>query len=107
MDLPPKVTKMIQLQKLPAFVIPDSEKSPVTCVLGYLRKLLAKELEQSGESLELPSIANLSQYFRCSPLEVYDALRELRQGQHEYQFSKFDHPIVIWQKADHSKRRNV
>jgi hypothetical protein len=69
--------------------------------------MLDRELEQLGESLELPSIATLSQYFRCSPLEVYDALRELRQSQYEYRFSKFDHPIRIWHKADPSTRRTV
>lgn len=107
MDSSAPIAKTLQLEHLPAFVLPDSEKSRVQSVFHYLQKLVDKEVGQLNDTLELPSISNLSHYFRCSPLEIYDALRELRHREYDYHFSKFDQPVRIWLKADPSKRRTV
>jgi len=107
MALPSGTPKPLELHQLPAFVIPDSDKTWVNSLTSYLQKLLTRELQTPVEAIDLPSISALSQYFRCSPLEVHDALRELRNSQYEYHFSKFDHPITVWCKADLSKRRNI
>jgi|GEM_PF-6843442 len=106
MNPPAPYSKSLQLEQLPAFVISNTN-SRAKGVFLYLEKLVTRELRQPKESLILPSLAQFSTYLQCEPLEIYDALRALRQQGYDYQFAKFDQPLLIWQKADTVIRRNV
>jgi len=111
MSSPAPQSKSLSLEQLPAFVIPNlDEKSRAKGVFHYLEKLITRELRQPHASLLLPSLAQFSSYLQCEPLEIYDALRALRQQGYEYQFAKFEQPLLIWQKIDpiqEKQRRNL
>lgn len=93
----PKIT-IITLEHLPAFELPPSSDIS-SHISAYLLRLASRVLKTPGRSLQLPSISELSVFFKCSPLEMHDALRQLQQQYYEYQLSKFDQPLLIWKKA--------
>lgn len=100
---------VLHLEQLPAFDLPERPNRQIYHITEYLIRLAAKKLPRDDSSLVVPSIADLSLFFKCSHLEIYDALRQLRISGYDFQFSKFDQPLHIWRnevKSVYSKRSN-
>ena len=102
------VTTTIRLEQLPAFGLPDKPDEPVYPIAKYLIHLASKTLPRPESSMELPSIDNLSLFFKCSVLELYDALRQLRTSGYDFKFSKCSQPLLVWRMStkDLSTQRN-
>lgn len=96
MENPISRATLINLEHFPAYHVPVGECSQVENITGYLIKLVNEPLVTHGGYLELPSISNLSVFFRCSFLEVYDAFKALRKQGYDYQFSSLDGAMLVW-----------
>lgn len=92
-------TIVLELEQLPAFEIPATSQKVVPHLMHYLITLLNK-FNHAANCLALPSVTNLSVFFKCSHLELYDALRAFRAQGYDYQFSKLDRPLQVWRQAD-------
>jgi hypothetical protein len=64
----------------------------------YLESVMTNNLSDTIYSVELPSIQMLSEYFDCSSMQLYDAMRALRVYGYDYQFSGLDGSVQIWSK---------
>ncbi len=91
-------TIALGLEHMPAFEIPATSRKVVPHLTQYLIALLSR-FNHPVTCLELPSVTNLSVFFKCSHLDLYDALRSFRGQGYDYQFHKLDKPLKLWRKA--------
>jgi hypothetical protein len=65
-------------------------------IAAYLRHVLERyQVSDHIESLELPSILDLSIHFGCCEMDLFDALFELKKQAYRYEINGIDHPIRI------------
>jgi hypothetical protein len=67
-------------------------------IASYLEQLAQERLSPLVGPLELPSMSELSSFFDCSFLKVYDAFRLLRERGYDYQFSSVDGTMLVWRQ---------
>lgn len=65
-------------------------------VQGYLALMLSQYQEGSEQCLFLPSLMSMAEYFQCSPVEVHQALNELRAFGCDFFIMGFESPVTLW-----------
>ncbi|MBY0403527.1 MAG: hypothetical protein K2X66_06480 [Cyanobacteria bacterium] len=72
----------------------------------YLSRLWVYQIGGGGKegrgydpkiALKLPSLVDLSKFFQCSQMDVYDTLQVLRRKGYDYDFRGMETPILLWQ----------
>jgi hypothetical protein len=66
-------------------------------IAEYLRELISTRLSNGKQSVALPSLSLLADFFNCSHLAIYDIFRTLQLQGYEYQFSSLDRAVLVWQ----------
>ena len=94
MEQPVTHATILSLEHFPPFQAKKGSRN--NAITNYLESLAKSKLDQHTHYLELPSVSQLSGFFKCSFMQVYDAFRILREKGYEYQFSSVDGAMFIW-----------
>jgi hypothetical protein len=82
-------------EHFPIYQLSDNA-TVVDQVSKYIKTLLDEKMNKHGGYVALPSLNRLSRFFKCSYLEVYDAIKFLRTQGYDYQFSSVDGLVQVW-----------
>ena len=65
-------------------------------IRNYLASMLLEYEGSLDQCLFLPSLISLSECFRCSPVEVHQALTEVKERGCDFFIMGFECPITLW-----------
>lgn len=93
------ILKTLMLVDLPHFSFRGVTASNASQIACYLRMLVAKhQLSESPDRLvhlRIPSVLDLAGLFRCSELDILDALYELKEESYQYSLMGLDGLITL------------
>lgn len=65
-------------------------------VQAYLEEMILEYSENGEQCLFLPSLVSLSECFKCSPVEVHQALNNFKEEGFDFLVMGFESPITLW-----------
>ncbi|MBY0403528.1 MAG: hypothetical protein K2X66_06485 [Cyanobacteria bacterium] len=88
--------KTLHLEDLPPFHT-EEDGAITSQIESYLRKLLDTHTPFQGNPpfLLIPSACDLSSFFHCSELHVFEALQEMGKQVYDYEIRGLDGPICM------------
>lgn len=96
---------IINLEHLPISPSRGSRGRMKEHIVQYLETLAQEKLSCHADYLDLPSIGALSNFFKTTSIDVYDALRALRVYGYDYQFSSLDGSVQIWRQDPRVRKK--
>ena len=102
LDCPP-VT--LDLEDLPKFRL-DRKRSHVEQIARYLRGLLHHPSVRTQKEMHvmLPAVLDLLPFFRCSELDLLDALIQLKDDDYHYEIHALDAPLHLYDPLNRKPR---
>lgn len=95
-----KPTESLFINDFPAGVAQHVQLGGTPFIFQVLADILSKALQDKDSQVWLPALSTLADYFRCSQMNVYDSLQELRYAGYDYELSGFEVPILFWRNND-------
>jgi hypothetical protein len=65
-------------------------------IRSYLDSMMLEYETGSDQCMFLPSLISLSECFKCSPVEVHQALTALKERDCDFFIMGFESPITLW-----------
>lgn len=90
------VSPSMAMDAFPPYQGPPTPGHRNTHRARFLYKLVSERLSQGGTPGLLPSLSEWAGFFSCSHMEMYDALRFLRNQGIEYHLTGLDTPLEVW-----------
>ncbi|WP_303673746.1 hypothetical protein [Vampirovibrio chlorellavorus] len=93
--------KALPLEQFPPYLAPTTHTNRNNHRARFLYKLIAQRLSEKETSCLLPSLSQWAGFFKCSHMEMHDALRFLRNQGLDYRLTGLDTPLEVW-RNEHS-----
>jgi len=98
MELPVTRVTIIRLEHFPAYLPVEDKLNRSETIAQFLRNVIVERMPRKAPLLHLPSLSQLASFFRCSHLEIYDALRALRTHGFDFTLAGIDAPVELWRQ---------
>lgn len=88
-------TPIITLDCLPDFLSAEVKGKRHDEMAGFLQNIILEYISGKTDTINLPSFNQLTSFFKCSHMELYDAFRFLRGHGFDFTLAGLDFPILI------------
>lgn len=87
-------TIFLTIEELPAFQ-PEQDYGIVQQIAAYFRRLLESYQQNSPPYVLIPAAIELSCFFKCAELHIFEALQEMKEQAFDYEVRGWDGPITL------------